>query len=38
MTSASGGTVFYVDLPRADRLAQSSAGGAIAPQPPRPNI
>jgi len=33
-----GGTVFYVDLPRADRLAQSSAGGAIAPQPPRPNI
>ena len=33
-----GGTVFYVDLPRADRLAQSGAGGAIAPEPPRPNI
>jgi PAS domain S-box-containing protein len=33
-----GGTVFYVDLPRADRLAQSGAGGAIAPEPLRPNI
>jgi hypothetical protein len=33
MTSASGGTVFYVDLPRADRLAQPAAGSAIAPQP-----
>jgi signal transduction histidine kinase len=33
-----GGTVFYVDLPRADRLAQSGAGGTIAPEPLRPNI
>ena len=31
-----GGTVFYVDLPRADRLAQS--GAAIAPEPLRTNI
>jgi PAS domain S-box-containing protein len=33
-----GGTVFYVDLPRADRLAQSGAGGTIAPEPLRPSI